>query len=168
MNQKSSCNFYGGWYWCEFWRLTRSMFNHLNELEGVSIHFNHEVRTLKQRKDKTWRIKYWFGYRPKKKSYTKFVFIGAGGGSLPLLKKMFQKERFWRFPRKWTMAQMYQSGRYCKAPIKVYGKASGSTAYVGSTHRFKNDQWRNSCYLALCWFSTRFLKMDPIQTCLYP
>jgi L-2-hydroxyglutarate oxidase LhgO len=22
------------------------------------------------------------------------------------------------------MAQMYQSGRYCKAPIKVYGKAS--------------------------------------------
>jgi malate dehydrogenase (quinone) len=32
------------------------MFNHLNELEGVSIHF-HEVRTLKQRKDKTWRIK---------------------------------------------------------------------------------------------------------------
>jgi malate dehydrogenase (quinone) len=37
--------------------LTRSMFNHLNELEGVSIHFNHEVRTLKQRKDKTWRIK---------------------------------------------------------------------------------------------------------------
>jgi malate dehydrogenase (quinone) len=33
------------------------MFNHLNELEGVSIHFNHEVRTLKQRKDKTWRIK---------------------------------------------------------------------------------------------------------------
>jgi malate dehydrogenase (quinone) len=31
--------------------------NHLNELEGVSIHFNHEVRTLKQRKDKTWRIK---------------------------------------------------------------------------------------------------------------
>jgi malate dehydrogenase (quinone) len=40
------------------------------------------------------------------------------------------------------MAQMYQSGRYCKAPIKVYGKAGGSTAYVSSTHRFKNDQWR--------------------------
>jgi malate dehydrogenase (quinone) len=40
-----------------FGELTRSMFNHLNELEGVSIHFNHEVRTLKQRKDKTWRIK---------------------------------------------------------------------------------------------------------------
>jgi hypothetical protein len=25
------------------------MFNHLNELEGVSIHFNHEVRTLKEK-----------------------------------------------------------------------------------------------------------------------
>jgi L-2-hydroxyglutarate oxidase LhgO len=94
------------------------MFNHLNELEGVSIHFNHEVRTLKQRKDKTWRIKLLIWLQAKRKVYTKFVFIGAGG-SLPLLEKqMFQKERFWRFSRKWTMAQMYQIGRYCKAPIK--------------------------------------------------
>jgi L-2-hydroxyglutarate oxidase LhgO len=55
----------------------------------------------------------------KRKVYTKFVFIGAGGGSLPLLEKqMFQKERFGGF-RKWTMAQMYQSGRYCKAPISI-------------------------------------------------
>jgi malate dehydrogenase (quinone) len=100
-----------------FGELTRSMFNHLNELEGVSIHFNHEVRTLKQRKDKTWRIKLLIWLPKKKKSFTKFVFIGAGGGSLPLLEKqMFQKEKVWRFP--WTMAQMYQSGRYCKAPIK--------------------------------------------------
>jgi malate dehydrogenase (quinone) len=30
----------------------------------------------------------------KRKAYTKFVFIGAGGGSLPLLEKpMFQKEK---------------------------------------------------------------------------
>jgi L-2-hydroxyglutarate oxidase LhgO len=96
------------------------MFNHLNELEGVSIHFNHEVRTLKQRKDKTWRIKITdLATGQKRKVYTKFVFIGAGGGSLPLLEKqMFQKEKVLAVSRKWTMAQMYQSGRYCKAPIK--------------------------------------------------
>jgi malate dehydrogenase (quinone) len=76
------------------------MFNHLNELEGVSIHFNHEVRTLKQRKDKTWRIVLLIWLQAKKrKVYTKFVFIGAGGGSLPLLEKqMFQKEKVLWFP----------------------------------------------------------------------
>jgi malate dehydrogenase (quinone) len=76
------------------------MFNHLNELEGVSIHFNHEVRTLKQRKDKTWRIVLLIWLQAKKKKvYTKFVFIGAGGGSLPLLEKqMFQKEKVLWFP----------------------------------------------------------------------
>jgi malate dehydrogenase (quinone) len=103
-----------------FGELTRSMFNHLNELEGVSIHFNHEVRTLKQRKDKTWRIKITdLATGQKRKVYTKFVFIGAGGGSLPLLEKADVPEGkgFGGF-RKWTMAQMYQSGRYCKAPIK--------------------------------------------------
>jgi malate dehydrogenase (quinone) len=76
-----------------FGELTRSMFNHLNELEGVSIHFNHEVRTLKQRKDKTWR-KITDLATGQKRKCTKFVFIGAGGGSLPLLEKqMFQKEK---------------------------------------------------------------------------
>jgi malate dehydrogenase (quinone) len=45
-----------------------------------------------------------------KGKFTLFVFIGAGGGSLPLLEKqMFQKEKVLRF-RKRTMAQnMYQS-----------------------------------------------------------
>jgi malate dehydrogenase (quinone) len=34
----------------------------------------------------------------KRKAYTKFVFIGAGGGSLPLLEKAnVQKERLWWF-----------------------------------------------------------------------
>jgi L-2-hydroxyglutarate oxidase LhgO len=104
-----------------FGELTRSMFNHLNELEGVSIHFNHEVRTLKQRKDKTWRIKITDLATGQKESYSLYI-IGAGGGSLPLLEKqMFQKERFWRFPRKWAMAQMYQSGRYCKTNQKYTG-----------------------------------------------
>jgi malate dehydrogenase (quinone) len=75
------------------------MFNHLNELEGVSIHFNHEVRTLKQRKDKTWRIKITDLATGQKKVHTKFVFIGAGGGSLPLLEsRCSRRKRFGGFP----------------------------------------------------------------------
>jgi L-2-hydroxyglutarate oxidase LhgO len=66
------------------------------------------------------------------------------------------------------MAQMYQSGRYCKAPIKVYGKASVGAPPMSVPHidsRMINGEKQ---HLAFCWFSTRFLKMDPIQTCLYP
>jgi L-2-hydroxyglutarate oxidase LhgO len=44
----------------------------------------------------------------KKKIYTKFVFIGAGGGSLPLLEKqMFLKEKDMVVSCKWAMAEMY-------------------------------------------------------------
>jgi L-2-hydroxyglutarate oxidase LhgO len=39
-----------------------------------------------------WRIKITEATGIKRKAYTKFVFIGAGGGSLPL-RKMFPKER---------------------------------------------------------------------------
>jgi malate dehydrogenase (quinone) len=132
------------------------MFNHLNELEGVSIHFNHEVRTLKQRKDKTWRITDLA--TGQKKESVQFVFIGAGGG-LPLLEKqMFQKEKVLAVSRKWAMAQMYQSGRYCKAPIKksimVKGAPPMSVPHIDS--RMINGE--NSCCLALCWFFNPILK----------
>ncbi len=40
-----------------FGELTRNMFNYLTKLEGVTIHFHHEVQKLKQREDKSWRIK---------------------------------------------------------------------------------------------------------------
>jgi malate dehydrogenase (quinone) len=144
------------------------MFNHLNELEGVSIHFNHEVRTLKQRKDKTWRIKITDLATAKGKVYTKFVFIGAGGGSLPLLEADVPEGKgFGGFP---------VSGQWLKcinpdvmqAPIKNIQWLWWGTAYVSSHIDSRMINGENSCCLALCWFSTRFLKMDPIQTCLYP
>jgi malate dehydrogenase (quinone) len=48
------------------------------------MHFNCEVQKLKQREDKLWRIKITdLATGIKRKAYTKFVFIGAGGGSLP-------------------------------------------------------------------------------------
>jgi malate dehydrogenase (quinone) len=40
-----------------FGELTRSMFNYLTSLEGVTMHFNHEVRKIDKREDKTWRLK---------------------------------------------------------------------------------------------------------------
>src|SRR5690606_33323950 len=71
-----------------FGALTRCMFEHLQSLEGVTLHFSHEVRKLRQESDGRWRIKIKDRLTgAKRKVYPKFVFIGAGGGSLPLLEK---------------------------------------------------------------------------------
>jgi malate dehydrogenase (quinone) len=72
---ESSCNFMAVGTDVNFGELTRSMFNHLNELEGVSIHFNHEVRTLKQRKDKTWRKKLLIWLQAKKEKFTLSLYL---------------------------------------------------------------------------------------------
>jgi len=70
-----------------FGALTRSIFKYLATLDGVSVHFNHEVKKIKKKEDK-WRIKVTdLATGDKKRIYTPFVFIGAGGGSLLLLEK---------------------------------------------------------------------------------
>jgi malate dehydrogenase (quinone) len=51
-----------------FGELTRSMFNYLTSLEGVTMHFNHEVRKDK-REDKTWRLKLLIYLRGQRKRY---------------------------------------------------------------------------------------------------
>src|SRR6478735_6166618 len=40
-----------------FGALTRSMFNYLGSLDGVEIHFNHDVKKLKRQEDNRWKIK---------------------------------------------------------------------------------------------------------------
>src|SRR6266536_3501747 len=71
-----------------FGSLTRSMFNRLKELENVTLHFNYEVRNLKKDADGYWHVKVKDTSTGEKRVVqTKFVFIGAGGGSLPLLLK---------------------------------------------------------------------------------
>jgi malate dehydrogenase (quinone) len=71
-----------------FGALTRSMFSMLQEMDGVTMHFNHEVKDLKKEDTGSWRIKVKNrSTGDKRKIRAKFVFIGAGGGSLRLLEK---------------------------------------------------------------------------------
>lgn len=60
----------------------------MTEQEGVRMHKNHEVRDLKQDADRNWDITVQdVNTKVKRKLKTKFIFIGAGGGSLLLLEK---------------------------------------------------------------------------------
>jgi malate dehydrogenase (quinone) len=146
-----------------FGELTRSIFNYLDGLEGVTMHFNHEVQKLKQREDKTWRIKITdLATGQKRKSYTKFVFIGAGGGSLPLLEKADVPEGkgFGGFPVSGQWLKCINPEVIAKHQAKVYGKASVGAPPMSVPHvdsRMINGE-KQLLFGPFAGFSTRFLK----------
>ncbi|MDB5231955.1 MAG: malate:quinone oxidoreductase [Chitinophagaceae bacterium] len=108
-----------------FGNLTRCLFQCLQKREGVTIHFNHEVKTLKKVEDK-WSIKVKECDTGKKRwLQAKFVFIGAGGGALPLLLKSGIKEAkgFGGFPVSGQWLKCKNREEIEKHDAKVYGKA---------------------------------------------
>jgi malate dehydrogenase (quinone) len=146
-----------------FGELTRSMFRYLTQLDGVTMHFNHEVKKMKQRDDKTWRIKVTdLTSRKKRKVYTNFVFIGAGGGSLPLLEKANVPEGkgFGGFPVSGQWLKCTNPEVIAKHEAKVYGKASVGAPPMSVPHidsRMINGE-KALLFGPFAGFSTRFLK----------
>ncbi|MFV8369302.1 malate:quinone oxidoreductase [Flavobacterium sp. LB2R40] len=146
-----------------FGELTRSIFGYLTTIEGVTIHFNHEVQKLKQREDKSWRIKITdLGTGLTTKAYTKFVFIGAGGGSLPLLEKANVPEGkgYGGFPVSGQWLKCINPEVIAKHQAKVYGKASVGAPPMSVPHidsRMINGE-KALLFGPFAGFSTRFLK----------
>ncbi|MFE3870371.1 malate:quinone oxidoreductase [Flavobacterium sp. ZS1P70] len=146
-----------------FGELTRSMFNYLAKLDGVTMHFHHEVQKLKQRKDKSWRIKITdLATGQKRKAYAKFVFIGAGGGSLPLLEKADVPEGkgFGGFPVSGQWLKCTNPEVIAKHHAKVYGKASVGAPPMSVPHIDSRmiDGKKALLFGPFAGFSTRFLK----------
>ncbi|MBA0883697.1 malate:quinone oxidoreductase [Flavobacterium undicola] len=146
-----------------FGELTRNMFGYLTKMEGVNMYFNHEVRKLRQREDKSWRIKVIdLGTGEKRKAYTKFVFIGAGGGSLPLLEKadIPEGKGFGGFPVSGQWLRCTNPEVIAQHESKVYGKASVGAPPMSVPHidsRMINGE-KQLLFGPFAGFSTRFLK----------
>ena len=71
-----------------FGALTRNLSNYLKSLPGVDLHLGHEVEDFRQKDDGIWRLKVRNLTTDERRIVrARFVFIGAGGGSLPLLEK---------------------------------------------------------------------------------
>lgn len=146
-----------------FGELTRSMFDYLSKMDGVNIYFNSEVRDLKQRGDYSWRIKITdLGTEQKRKAYTKFVFIGAGGGSLPLLEKadIPEGKGFGGFPVSGQWLKCTNPEVIAQHESKVYGKASVGAPPMSVPHidsRMINGE-KQLLFGPFAGFSTRFLK----------
>jgi malate dehydrogenase (quinone) len=146
-----------------FGSLTRNMFKYLESLDGVTIHFNHEVSSLKKTEDNRWRLKINnLSNGQKVRVKTPFVFIGAGGGSLLLLEKsgIPEAEGFGGFPVSGQWLKCTNPDVIKKHGAKVYGKASVGAPPMSVPHIDTRmiDGERALLFGPYAGFSTKFLK----------
>ncbi|MEC4005375.1 malate:quinone oxidoreductase [Flavobacterium sp. SUN052] len=146
-----------------FGNLTRSLFDYLSKQEGVSVFYNHEIKKIRQNDDKHWRLKITnLSDGSKLKDYSKFVFIGAGGGSLLLLEKANVKEGegFGGFPVSGQWLKCTNEDIIKNHHVKVYGKASVGAPPMSVPHldtRIINGK-KELLFGPYAGFSTKFLK----------
>ncbi|NLR79644.1 malate:quinone oxidoreductase [Chitinophaga eiseniae] len=146
-----------------FGALSRALFNHLEKLEGVTMHFNHDVRDLKKADDGSWVIKVKNREtRDKQTIQTKFVFIGAGGGSLPLLEKsdIPEGKGFGGFPVSGQWLRCNNPEIIEQHRAKVYGKASVGAPPMSVPHLDTRmiDGQKALLFGPYAGFTTKFLK----------
>lgn len=146
-----------------FGALTRSIFDHLQQCPNVRIFTNKEVRTLKKQKNGAWKL-YIKDLSTKEKStvLAKFVFLGAGGGSLPLLEKsrISEGKGFGGFPASGQWLRCTNREIIEQHAAKVYGKPAVGAPPMSDPHldtRMINGK-RELLFGPFAGFSTKFLK----------
>lgn len=145
-----------------FGALTKMMFNSLKTKSNVKLHFNHEVKKLRQI-NKLWEIKVRNEETGKRRVVkAKFVFIGAGGGSLPLLEKsdIPEGKGFGGFPVSGQWLKCVNPAVIERHNAKVYGKAAVGSPPMSVPHLDTRmiDGKKALLFGPYAGFSTRFLK----------
>ncbi|HOA39339.1 MAG TPA: malate dehydrogenase (quinone), partial [Flavihumibacter sp.] len=146
-----------------FGALTRSIFQSLYLRFGLKIHLAHEVEDLQQQKSGHWLLEVKnLTTRNKFHILTRFVFIGAGGGSLPLLEKSAIPEGrgYGGFPVSGQWLRCINPAIIEQHKAKVYGKASVGAPPMSVPHLDTRVIDGNKALLfgPYAGFSTRFLK----------
>lgn len=148
-----------------FGELTRKLFKHLQN-EQVNIHCNHQVKAF-QKTAEGWALTVVNKLTGETfVHHAKFVFIGGGGGSLPLLQKT-------GIPESHSIGGFPVSGIFlaCKNPeianqhfAKVYGKAALGAPPMSVPHldtRFVDGK-RTLLFGPFAGFTPKFLKSGSI------
>lgn len=146
-----------------FGELTRGLFNHLKSLPGIGLHLGHDVRDLDRDDDNRWKIEVKNRKSGKKRELrAKFVFIGAGGGSLPLLEKsdIPEGKGFGGFPVSGQWLVCTDPEIIERHQAKVYGKAAVGSPPMSVPHLDTRmiDGKKALLFGPYAGFSTKFLK----------
>ena len=143
--------------------LTRALVMHLQNKQGITLHLQHEVRNIEREDNGNWRIGVKDMVTKNKREVTaKFVFIGAGGGSLSLLEKsdIPEGKGFGGFPVGGQWLRCTNEAVIEKHHAKVYGKAAVGAPPMSVPHldtRFIDGK-KALLFGPYAGFSTKFLK----------
>lgn len=146
-----------------FGALTRQLLASLGAHDDVTVHLSHEVKGLKRRKDGLWRVTVKDRATGAKKVVdAKFVFLGAGGGALPLLQKsgIPEGKGFGGFPVSGQWLRCDNPALVEKHHAKVYGRASVGAPPMSVPHLDTRviDGQRSLLFGPFAGFNTKFLK----------
>ncbi|KOR89164.1 malate:quinone oxidoreductase [Paenibacillus solani] len=145
-----------------FGALTRMLFEHLKS-NDVEINYKHSVKNIKRTNDGLWQVKVHNLNTGVIEYHTaKFLFIGGGGGSLPLLQKT-------GIPESKHIGGFPVSGLFlvCNNPevveqhhAKVYGKAKVGAPPMSVPHLDTRyiDNKKSLLFGPFAGFSPKFLK----------
>jgi len=145
----------------DFGNLTKVLLNNLGE--NYTLHLGYEAKNIKKTADGKWSIKVKNLKNGATATYiAKFVFIGAGGGSLKLLQKsgIPESKKFGGFPvgGSWLVCNNPEIGNIHNA--KVYGQASVGAPPMSVPHLDTRviDGKKAILFGPFASFSTKFLK----------
>ena len=147
----------------DFGALTEALFAHLEKQEDVTLYLNHEVRDLEKKDDGTWELKVKnLDTGDSIEVPADFVFLGAGGGSLPLLQKsgIEEAEGYGGFPISGQWLRCKNEAVIQQHHVKVYGKAAMGAPPMSVPHldtRIINGK-KELLFGPFAGFSTKFLK----------
>lgn len=145
-----------------FGALTRTMFDHLVK-QNVDVHYKHNVEDIRRTSDGLWEVKVQdLASRKVEYHRAKFVFIGAGGGSLPLLQKtgIPESKHIGGFPVSGLFMVCNNPEVVEKHHAKVYGKAKVGAPPMSVPHldtRFIDNK-KSLLFGPFAGFSPKFLK----------
>jgi malate dehydrogenase (quinone) len=145
-----------------FGALTRMLFDHLKS-ESVEVNYKHSVKNINRTSDGSWEVKVHNMDSGEIEYHSaKFVFIGAGGASLPILQKT-------GIPESKHIGGFPVSGLFlvCNNPevveqhhAKVYGKAKVGAPPMSVPHLDTRyiDNKKSLLFGPFAGFSPKFLK----------
>jgi len=147
---------------------THLLVKHLSDQPGFEVHYNRKVVGLDQEDDGRWTVKVEDTYDGGVASVSaEFVFIGAGGGSLPLLQKSHIPEGkgYGGFPVSGIWLRCDVDAVSHQHHTKVYGKAASGSPPMSVPHldtRIIGGK-QSLLFGPYAGFSTKFLKHGSLE-----
>lgn len=143
--------------------LTRLLFADLGKQPGTVLHMGCEVRDLDRTDDGHWRVEAkYLKDGSRLELHAPFVFIGAGGGALPLLEKSHIPEAagYGGFPVSGEWLRCTNPHIIKQHHAKVYGKAKSGSPPMSVPHLDRRTIGSGQALLfgPFAGFSTKFLK----------